>query len=132
MFNKILAVSILLLSFQSLATDGLSAAFKACVNSSVSDGTTGIKKVEIDGTDDSLVVITCKEDLARNLFQEVYRFSEESQKIWSRGDEVITREFGRRSQCNRRIRDAEGNETNYYWCNIEVDLSFAITKALNL
>lgn len=122
---------LLILSFQTLASDNLSSAFKACVDSSIAEGSLGVKKVGIDGTSKSLLMIQCYKGTAKALYQEAHRFSYEYQSFWSKGDEVITRRFGG-SSCNRRLTDSEGNEVNYYWCNLKIDIVSDMIKALNL
>lgn len=131
MLKKFLPLLLLLLSSQVLASDSLSSAFKACVDSSVVEGSLNVKKVAVDGTSRSLLMIQCHRELAKALYQEVGRFSEESQSFWSKGDEVITRFFGD-SNCNRRLTDSQGNEVNYYWCNLKIDIVSDMIKALNL
>ncbi|HTL12562.1 MAG TPA: hypothetical protein VL588_08755 [Bdellovibrionota bacterium] len=100
-------------------------------SSDITSSTMDWTKIPLDGSGDSLLGFHCYNDRAQALFEAMNRYADQSEGTWSGGDYVITRRDGQLN-CNRRIRNSDGSETNYYWCNILLDVSSYFVKALDL
>jgi len=100
-------------------------------SSTVTSSSMDWMKINVDGGSGSLLGFHCYNNEAQNLFEAMARYSYQSQDTWSDGADVITRRDGQLN-CNRRIRNSDGGETNYYWCNFLLDVSSDFVKALDL
>lgn len=99
---------------------------------SVASKELSFRKIPVVGSSESRLGFHCSFDPARNLFEKMSRYSTQNEGYWADGAYVITRRVGESLNCNRRIRDAEGNEVNYYWCNFILEVNSDFVKALNL
>jgi len=93
-----------------------------------------IRKIPVDGSDNSFLGASCFGAEAQALFEAMARYVvSQDQRRWSSGDVIMHRNVGEGLECMRRVRGADDSEANNYWCSLVLrGLSSNFVKALDL
>lgn len=111
------------------------AAFKACLDDRVKNGSVTIGKAPVEGRNWSIVSIGCQGDSAKALYHSIQPYSSEELVNYRDKRRGVVRFFGRLyppSQCVQLLSSPKGKEVYEYNCSIRIDVDSEITEQLKL